>query len=467
MNSTSSGLLCLVVFAGAALAGCTPSRSPGARRPLEAPPETRIVGRDAASLYNSVGLAAASSPVPFVGSAGHFASETPDTTLTLLTISLSNRALTFAREGERYRAPYAVEIKVVSQGVEVNRIDALEVVRVATFRETGRTDESIIFQRWLRLTPGAHALRLAVRDVGSGRTSTDTLALAVPRFGPGGTGVSTPVPVYEARPRTRLDTLPSIVPRPRATAIFGRDTAMAVYVEGYAEGTGSRLPLSIVIRNDARAITWSDTASLPRQGSLYSGALSVPVSSLGVGIGTLGVVSAGARDTATTPLFLTFGEDLPLAPFEDMLSYLRFFAGTQRLRALRDAPPERRAQLWAEFLRQTDPVPHTAEHEALQAYFARIQLANARFRDDATTGWLSDRGTTFVALGEPDNVVEQTASPSGRRGVSLGPVRVQLWEYRQLRAQLAFSDEETSGRFRFVPRSEGEFRMLLQRILVH
>jgi GWxTD domain-containing protein len=444
----------------AACGGGRPPRQGGVLVPVTA--DARV--DQAVGFYHSMGLAAAAAPVPFVGAAGHFAGPRSDTSLTLVTLAIPNRALTFAREGDRYRAQYGVDMRVVRDGAEIQRVEAIEIVRVASFREIGRGDESIVFQRWLRLGPGRHVVRLVVRDVVSGRSSGDTLVVDVPFFGTGRTALSSPLPVYEARPRVQLDSIPAVVARPRATAVFGRDSLVLVYMEGYAATAEQRLPVTLSVRNDAGVVVWADTSSLPRSGDLFSGLLRIPISRVGVGVGFVSVVAPGAADTVRTPYFLSFGEDLPVAPFEELVSYLRFFASPQTLRELREAAPEARAQMWANFLRATDPIPNTSEHEALQAYFARIQLANNRFREELPIGWLSDRGSVFVALGEPDNVYEQTVSSSGGRRLS-SPVRLQVWEYRQHRVQIVFTDEQQTGRYKFAPRSETEFRALLQRLL--
>src|SRR5689334_13999134 len=85
-----------------------------ARRPVDnnAPQPDR--SRQAASaldvsrLYRDAGLIVETAPVPFVGTTAVFASETPDTTLVLVTLSLPNRALTFVHEGDHYRGAYDV-----------------------------------------------------------------------------------------------------------------------------------------------------------------------------------------------------------------------------------------------------------------------------------------------------------------------------------------------------------------------
>jgi GWxTD domain-containing protein len=141
--------------------------------------------------------------------------------------------------------------------------------------------------------------------------------------------------------------------------------------------------------------------------------------------------------------------------FEDMLGYLRFFATPSRLNALRDAPAAQRATKWAQFLRATDPVPETAINEEMQAYFARIQQANAQFNGDRNPGWLSDRGMVFVALGEPDEVVEQNVNQSFSITQLGSSTRVQIWRYRQWNTQLVFYEE--TGRWRLTRPSETEF----------
>jgi GWxTD domain-containing protein len=173
-------------------------------------------------------------------------------------------------------------------------------------------------------------------------------------------------------------------------------------------------------------------------------------------------------DTVRAPVFVSFGDDIPLLSYEEMLSELRYFAAPDRIRALRDAPVERRGLAWADFLRSTDPAPSTPEHEALQAYFNRILQANLRFREEGRsgTGWLSDRGKVFVAVGEPDQVYEQTTNlPVTATSTTRG--RVQSWEYTQYRVRFLFYDENGTGRWRLTPASEAEFQAINARILVH
>jgi GWxTD domain-containing protein len=219
-----------------------------------------------------------------------------------------------------------------------------------------------------------------------------------------------------------------------------------------------RLPVDFVVRNDKGTQLWRDSTALARRGALFSGVVSVPISTVGVGVAQVSFTRRDASDTVKAPLFVSFGEDIPLMSFEDMLGYLRFFARSARLNALRSAPPEKRATMWAEFLRATDPIPETAINEDMQAYFGRIQVANVQFRTDRNPGWLSDRGMVFVALGEPDQIFERNVNQAYSTTQMTSTTRLQIWQYRQYNSQLVFFDE--NGRWRLSRPSESEFLSL-------
>lgn len=289
-------------------------------------------------IYRQIGLLAAPSPLAFVGRLSSFASASPDTTLVLASISIPNRALTFTREGDRYRAPYEVKITLDQGAVEAATVDVMEIVRVGSFRETNRTDESVIFQHYFHVPPGAYTVSVAVRDVGGSHTATQEAPVTVPSLVAG--RLSTPILVYEAAGRSVLDSAPRLLASPRSSAVFGRDSTVAIYVEGY--GQGARLPVNFVVRNSKGAQLWRDSAMLARNGALFSGVVNVPISTVGVGIARVFFSrrNAGNADSVEAPLFVSFGEDIPLMSFEEMLGYLRFFATPSRLGALRNAPLE-------------------------------------------------------------------------------------------------------------------------------
>jgi GWxTD domain-containing protein len=210
------------------------------------------------------------------------------------------------------------------------------------------------------------------------------------------------------------------------------------------------------VRNAGGTQLWRDSANLARSGSLFNGILTVPISTVGVGVASISFIRRDTRDSVRAPLFVSFGEDIPLMSFEEMIGYLRYFSTPSRLRALREAPAESRATVWAEFLRSTDPIPETAINEEMQAYFGRIQRANLEFRTDHNPGWQSERGMVFVSLGEPDQIVERTVNQTFSPTQATATTRVQIWQYRDYGSSLVFY-EETGGRWKLTRASESEF----------
>jgi len=458
----------LVACAGIAglmgIAACGGQRGGGATGSVPAPepilstPTGRVPRQpDVVALYRRMGLLAEAGETPFVGSLSFFAGPSDDSTAIVVAVSLANRVLRFRSEGDRWRASYDIAIEVRSGTTVVQELRTREVVRVIAFRETTRDDESVLFKQIVNLAPGTYDIRLTVRDESATRGSAVEATIGVPRFAQG--SVSSPVPVYEARPREQLGAPLDILPTPRSTAVFGRDSVLMVYAEGYGEGT--TMPVRVTVKSDeSSSVLWSDSLELTRHGDHFSSTFVVPVSRLGVGVMILGLNHAGSADTVRIPIFVAFGEDLPVATFTQMLDYLRYYVSAQRLQAMRDAPAEGRAALWAAFLRDTDPVLQTPAHEGLRDYFSRIAQANVRFREEGQAGWLTDRGRVVVALGQPDQIYEPTMSDIGQRGRSL------IWEYREHRLQVVFIDQTGFGRWRMTLPSESEFEVVVRRIIL-
>ena len=439
--------LALVVLGACASANRNGQPSTAARRGQIAP------GNTGATLYGRAGLIAVAGPVSYVGTLGYFAAPHPDTTLSLLTLSLTARTLTFTREGDRFRAGYTVTADVRRAGSIAHHFEAKEVVRVKSFKETTRGEESVIFQEFFPLAPGAYTLSLAVRDESGSKVGNYEAPITVPSIE--ARGLSSSIPVHEATLRSSIDSVPRLVTSPRSTAVFGRDSVITTYIEAY--GPGSDQPVRATVRGDKGSVLWTDSVVLSKTGDVSSGLVHVPVARVGIGAVDLVLTRTDSPDSTRTPLFVSFGDELPVASFEDMLSYLRFFAAPQRIKALRDASDDLRGDIWATFLRETDPIPTTPQHEALQAYFTRIQQANVEFREEGGAGWLSDRGMVYVGLGQPDNIFEPGIGQLNQRGAA------QLWEYQRLQLRLVFVDQTGFGRWRLTTQSELEFQNALRR----
>lgn len=419
-----------------------------------------------ATIYDKMGLAASGSPLFFVGDVAYFATTTPDTTFVVIGLSLPNKGLVFKRDQNGYLASYAVDLSLTGNAGVVAQARDSEVVRVATFRETSRTDESVIYQRVLRAIPGSYSLTYAVRDGNSQRGTSRELPITVPRLA--FAGLSTPEPVYEATPRTRLGLLPSYLPAPRASYEFGVDDSAAVYLESYKPQT----PILLQLRTPDGQIAWEGSRTLPTHASgIASGIVRVPLLHADVGIGTVLATQAGSPDTLGTRIFVGFGPDLPVLSFKEMLGYLRYFRARDKLTSLYSATSEDRGSRWSAFLKATDPNPNTPQNEALDAYFSRIRDANAAFSTDIPRGWMSDRGMVYVTLGAPSNAYEDYGSmymgDIAVQGETPTRVRILVWEYTQYQARIIFYDPNDIRQWRLTRPSMSVFQSLLARVINH
>lgn len=435
----------------ALVASCGSWRRVGQAEP-DAPVEQLPQLTEPRNAFREMGLLADNGPVGFIGSVNIFAGPAPDSLLVMVGLSLRNHGLTFRRDGDTFLAEYRVEVQLrpaVGQAVRAVRD---ERVRVGTFNETQRADESVIFQQAVTATPGSYTLEVVVRDRNSPNTGRVETSVTVPALGT--SSVSLPVAVYEARPRTTLRAAPALVLNPRAAIEFGGDS-LRFYLETYGLAPGVRLPVAVM---DAVGRTaWEDTVVVDSAAPVRGFLIVVPSSRLSVGRFALRIGSP-ERALATVPFVVMFSDQFAVANIADIVSLLRYFPERDSLRVLLQGPPEEQSAAWRRFYRATDPNPVTTENEAIEEYLSRLRVANEMFRDEGVPGWLTERGEVFVTIGEPSEIIDRrTADLQGR-------ARYIIWNYYDLRLTLNFIDDSGFGRYRLDPASRAEFLRTVNRL---
>jgi GWxTD domain-containing protein len=397
--------------------------------------------------YQKLGRLAAGEPLPFVGTVA-FAAGQGDSVITLLGLSLENRALSFQREGNVFVARYRASISFQRQGVRSVELSRDEIVRVPTFQETLRADESVLFQQVLRLTPGEYNVSVTVRDASSTAESRAQGRYTAPVFQPGST--SAPILAYQATGRgSRSDPL-SVVLNPRGTVGYGADTLLA-YIEGYDFAAPTTVPFEVL--DEQQDIIYTDSLHFRGGRRVESQVIRLAPDSISLGELKLVVGNGAARQRVSA--LVSFSQAWIVTNFDEMLDLLRYFGENARVSAMRKAPTSERSRLWRQFYADTDPNKITPENEALNQYFGRISAANARFNDEGVPGWRTDRGEVFISLGPPDEFIETSPGTAGR---------VVRWSYLSYRLALFFQDETGFGRLRLTPGSRAEFERTLNRV---
>ena len=413
---------------------------------------------DATAVYRSMGALVGGGNLPFVASVRYLAGPTPDSTLALLSVSLTNQTLTFQRRGNEFVAEYHVEVAFWRDSTTVapvRQISSDEQVRVRNFQETLRNDESVIFQQFITVPPGVYVVGALVRDRNGPAFSRAERIDTTPRIS--APALTRPIAVYTAEGRLEPTVPPRLVANPRATLPYGPDS-MHFYVEHYGGHDSSEEVATIVARvvDAGDHELWRDT--LPLAGSLdvaFAMIVIVP-SKLPLGAAELQTIAAG--DTTRARFLVSFSNQWVITNFDEMMSLLRYFDRQDWVDSLRRSAPEHRPDLWREFWKGTDPVPLTPENEALDDYFRRVQQANIRFADEGGPGWLTERGEVFITLGEPDEMLDLS------NNMERGGMRVLRWTYSEERLVLYFQDQTGFSRFRLTPSSRSEYQHVLLRV---
>lgn len=380
-----------------------------------------------------------------------------DSTLLLFGLSLPTSSLRFQRDEDGFAAHYVVSLRAMRDGQRVAQVNRRETVRVSEFAETGRTDESVVFQTALTLDPGEYTVSIRVRDGLSARGLEATDTVPVPRYGPEDQILAPPVLAYRASPRTSRAEPPALLLDPRHTAPYGGQPPVA-YVEAYAEGA-----LRLELRDVRGELVWSRSLALDSGEGLASGVVSIPVDSLPMGRLWM-VAEADGVTTKPVPLLVTLSDQWIVANFDQALELIRYIASQEDISAMAEAGPEARRRLWDRFWEARDPVPATPANEYRDAFFERVRTAGALFGEPGRPGWHTDRGEVHIVLGPPARVLELPYSDAYGTGRTQG----QEWVYDRVPGggglRLVFEDRTGFGAYRLTPASEAAFRAVAERV---
>ncbi|HEV8358465.1 MAG TPA: GWxTD domain-containing protein [Gemmatimonadales bacterium] len=394
------------------------------------------------SLYQRMGRLAAGGPMPFVGSIALVAGR-GDSTVARVGLSFENHAFAFQREGRSFSTRFRVEYSFARPGAAPVQAVRDEVIRVESFTETQRNDESVIVEQGFLLAPGTYTLAVTVRDPASNAFSRAEKQVEAPAFGPG--SVTGPILVYQAKPRTELADSLALLLNPRGTVANGGGDSLLMYVEGYRFPSPRDVPVEV--RDDRDSVVYHGAVTF--RGGRPLEAHVVRLASDAPPLGELKIAVGEGPDVKRMTALVSFSRSWVVTNYDNLLSLLRFFPwAPDQLNALRNAKPADRPRLWREFWSATDPEPATAENEALDQYFTRIAIANERFKDEGGAGWRTDRGEVYVTLGEPDQILE---SPPGN------DTRIVQWYYNTYRAMIIFQGQLGFSRLRLRPESRAEF----------
>jgi len=432
-RSVSAGLLLAAACGGAR----TPSRT--------VTPSTEQTLNELfnlSSLYQRMGRLAASGPMPFVGSIA-FVAGRGDSTIARVGLSFENHAFAFQRDGRAFSTRFRIEYAFTRASAPPVQAVRDELIRVESFLETQRSDESVIVEQGFLLAPGAYSLAVTVRDPASNAFSRAEQQVEAPAFR--AASFTAPILVYQAKARQQISDSLMLLLNPRGTVANGGGDSLLLYVEGYRFPGPAKAPVEV--RDDRDSVVYRGEVDF--RGGRPLEAHVVRLASDAPPLGELKIALGEGADVKRMTALVSFSRSWVVTNYDNLLNLLRYFPwAPDRLNALRNAKPADRPRLWREFWAATDPEPSTPENEALDQYFTRIAIANERFKDEGGAGWRTDRGEVYVTLGEPDQTVE---TPPGN------DMRIVQWIYTSYRAQILFQGQLGFSRLRMTAASRAEF----------
>jgi GWxTD domain-containing protein len=409
-------------------------------------------------IYRDLGFMTGPGQFPAVASFATLAGPA-DSTFVLMAMSLPNSSLRFQRDGNGFFAEYRIDVSFMDQdSVVVKRVEGREVVRVSTFAETGRTDESVVYQQAIPVQPGSYIVRLQASDANSSRGFRMTDTLSVPGYAAG--GVSSPVLVYEADGRATRDAMPDLITNPRHTVPFGGGSPR-VYLESYGPESPA---IDFRILDEEGGIVWrADVVLRSEHEDLRYGVVEIPQDVLPLGKFWIDV-SADGTPALRRPIVMTISDQWMVANLDEVIQFLRYIAHPEELDSLRTGSPTEQRAAWERFWDRRDPLPITDVNEFRDAFFQRVRYATEAFRETGgLAGWNTDRGEVYIVLGQPDNAVERYV---GDVDMTREP-NAEEWVYTAVpggRLNLLFYDRTGFGRYELVPSSEAAFRSVADRL---
>ena len=324
-----------------------------------------------------------------------------------------------------------------------------EIVRVSTFQETQRADESILFQQILRLTPGTYHVSATVRDAGSTSESHAQADYTAPRFAAGTT--SAPILAYQATGRGNLTDPLNIVLNPRGSVGYGSDTLLA-YIEGYNFTKPTTVPFKVV--DEQQHVVHEN--ELHFRGGRQVESQVVRLSPDSVALGELSLLVGEGHDEREVSALVSFTNAWVVTNFDEMLDLLRYFGHDDEV-----APCGRRRSRSGPAcgtISTSPPIPTTRRRRTRRS--TRISPASRRPISDSPTraspagGPIAGRCTSTSA---PPTRWSRT-----RPGTTAN--RVLRWSYINLRLELFFHDDSGFGRLKLVPASRAEYERTLSRL---
>ncbi len=369
---------------------------------------------------------------------------------------LARSELLFERTPTGFRGAY--EIRVIFYASKGNKVVAGDAftreVKVARYSETNVQGEDIADHAVFRVPAGKYAINIALTDLTAERISSTVLTVDVPSV-PEGQIWFTDLSMGLIRSDSATAPGAARSPAPNPSRRYGENLPQLAVTGEIVDNRPAGSPDSIYrisyeILSDAQASVARGDTSFARRGARTPFLFRPRVMALDPGtyrfiVELTGPITPAKGRKKPVPVrreksftVEQTAASIALDP-RGSIEVLRYVA-TKEEQGEMDAlklPEERRA-FWETFWKRRDPSPESAQNEAMEEFYRRVQYANQHF-GAGVPGWRTDMGKTYIIEGQPDEVVRDPFRVDG-------PPR-EIWYYYKERRTYVFVDKDGFGRY--------------------
>lgn len=388
--------------------------------------------------------------VPFSAQLYNTASPDSGKSRLLVSLALLHDELSFAKTDSGFGAEYELALELTNDdGDWTASREEKRRIQVRTFDETNSRQKYSSHDYHFDLPPGKYRASFTFVDRVSGAIARREVAKELRAFSAKGKLALSDVILLD---RVETDSLNRAVIAPglyENTA--SPEGELHLYLEMFAQEMSAPLSVHQTIRNWQGEVVVEQKRDWPRRAQLERVLLPIGIDMLPYGAYEIEMkVRHGKTEKTVREKFHLTWSGIPQNGLHlDQALRLAQYIADESERAFlqtaaRDFSKEQKREALLRFWEGRDESPITPENEAMNTYYQRVEIANAKFSAGRQEGWQTDFGKIFVTFGAPDSVeLFNGNSPSSL---------IQVWHYRRLDRRFSFLDQHGTGDFRLMSR---------------
>ena len=366
-----------------------------------------------------------------------------------LYVEVPYEALRFTKEDDVFRASYEVTVDIYDSSSQL--LDDhwwTEKIETATYDESVAPTIGNLSERTFHLAPGAYEVGVQIKDHETGKMSHVRRKLRVRDYARGDFLISDIMLV------NRVDTAGgrrTVYPNISGNVGELKD-GFTYFFEMYNRVKADSMRVTSVVRNVRGDVVGGDTVALPAGGERSSCFLHERTTKLIAGDYILEVTAAPLHPAArpgdpppapasSSRFFVIRWRGLPLSitDLDLAIDQLQYVADKDTIDGMKNAPAEKKRELFADFWKKRDPTPSSERNELMEEYYSRVAYSNKHF-SHYIDGWKTDMGMVYIIFGAPNNIE--------RHPFDIDAKPYEVWTYYELNRQFVFVDATGFGDFR-------------------